>query len=84
MKQKSIEEFGDDIGGIIGDIVIHIMAQPDKLGSVPATEIRDEMDAAEDMIMILLRIFRHARSAVAAETKGGPAESIMDLLNTAP
>ncbi len=81
---KSIEEFGDDINGIIDDIVIHIMAQPDKLGSVPATEINAEMDAAEDMIVILLRIFKRARLAAGAEAKGGPAESILDLLNTAP
>lgn len=80
MKQKSIEELGDIINDAIRGIVAHILTQPDKLGSVPATEINAEMDASEDMIMTLLRILKHARSAAAAETKGGPAESIMDLL----
>lgn len=84
MKQKSIEELEDAINDAVDGIVAHILMQPDKLGSVPATEIKAEMDAAEDMIMILLRVFKLARLAAGAEAKGGPADSIRDLLNTAP
>lgn len=84
MKQKSIEELGDAINDAVEGIVAHILMQPDKLGSAPAIEIKAEMDAAEDMIVILLRVFKHARLAADADTKGGPAESIRDLLNTMP
>lgn len=78
----AIEEFSDAIETVISGIVSHILRQPDRLGTDPAAEIRVEMDAAEDMVMILLRLLKHARSCDAAASKGGPAESIRDLLNT--
>ena len=57
-------------------------------GAIDITEgivgLNKDIDAAENILIILLRVKATLNKIEADASNGGPAESIRDLLNTAP